>query len=473
MRFDGTFLQTATGGAWDRGLAAATDDISIDSRTLPQGALYVALIGEVHDGHKFCASAKEHGAVAAMIARAKLADVRATGFDLPLLVVDDTLKALQALANAHRRRLNARMIGVCGSNGKTTTKEMIASVVAQAGRTHRTTGNLNNHIGLPLSLLRMDSSQAFGVLETGMNHPGELRELGVILEPEIAVMTTIQAEHLEGLGTIENVAKAEGELLERVRPKGVAILPADEPLAKSHALPKDRSDLALRWFGESASADVRLVSWSLSDDGGTRVEYATKNGTLKARLPHLGKHNAVNAAAAVCVGVELGLTNDQIVRGLESTPLVDRRMRIHKTGALVVLDDCYNANPGSMGAALEVLGAFRTTPGGKERRILAFLGDMLELGDAAPHEHEKLGALAAKTGVHALGAFGPFAKTVIRAAEAGGQKNTFASEDMAALIAFAKSAVQQGDVVLVKGSRGMKMERLIAALGVQAEGGSH
>jgi UDP-N-acetylmuramoyl-tripeptide--D-alanyl-D-alanine ligase len=463
VRYDATFLQQATGGEW-HGAPVGTDDIAIDSRTLPLGAIYVALIGEVHDGHKFVASAKEHGAVGAIVAKSKVKDAQAAG--LPLLAVDDTLKALQALANAHRRRLNARMIGVCGSNGKTTTKEMIASVVSQAGRTHRTTGNLNNHIGLPLSLLRMDTTQAFGVLETGMNHPGELRELGVILEPEIAVMTTIQAEHLEGLGTIENVAKAEGELLEKLRPNGVAILPADEPLAKSHALPQARKDLQLRWFGERAGATVRLAAWSYSEDGGTLAEYETPKGQLKARLPQLGKHNAMNAAAAVCVGIELGLTNEQIVHGLETTPLVDRRMRIHKTAGLLVLDDCYNANPGSMAAALEVLRVF-----GKERRKIALLGDMLELGDAAKAAHAELGALVAKIGVAALGAFGPFGAMVAAAAQKDGQAEAFASADMAAFIDFAKRSVKSGDVVLVKGSRGMKMERVIEALGVHTEAG--
>lgn len=451
MRYEAKFLAETTGGQWQNG-EAASDDIAIDSRTLPQGAIYVALIGEVHDGHKFIAAAKEHGAVAAIVS--KPSDVA-----IPQLVVKDTLKAMQALANAHRRRLPARMIGVCGSNGKTTTKEMIASVVAQAGRTHRTTGNLNNHIGLPLSLLRMDATQAFGVLETGMNHPGELRELGVILEPEIAVMTTIQAEHLEGLGTIENVARAEGELLEKVKKNGVAILPADEPLAKSHALPRDRTDLQLRWFGESAGATVRLTAWSYTDDGGTMAEYETAKGQLKVRLPQLGKHNAVNAAAAVCVGLELGLSNAQIVHGLESTPLVDRRMRIHKHSGIMILDDCYNANPGSMAAALEVLRVF-----GKGRRTVALLGDMLELGDAAPAEHQKLGALVRSLGIDAFGAFGPHAAKVA----AGG----FATEDMNAFIDFAKKTVKQGDVVLVKGSRGMKMERVIEALGVTA-GGHH
>jgi UDP-N-acetylmuramoyl-tripeptide--D-alanyl-D-alanine ligase len=466
MRYDAAFLASATGGEWN-GVPTATDDIAIDSRTLPAGAIYVALIGERLDGHKFVASALEHGAVAAIIALDRLKEIRAQVPNLPLLLVDDPLKAMQALANAHRRRLNARMIGVCGSNGKTTTKEMIAAVTAQAGRTHRTTGNLNNHIGLPLSLLRMESGHAFGVLETGMNHPGELRELGVILEPELAVMTTIQAEHLEGLGTIENVARAEGELLEKVRPNGVAILPADEPLARSHALP-DRKDLQLRWFGESEGATVRLTAWSLSEDGGTLCDYATPKGALRVRLPHLGKHNAVNAAAAVCVGLELGLSLDQIARGLESTPLVDRRMRIHKTSELMVLDDCYNANPGSMAAALEVLRVF-----GKERRKVAFLGDMLELGEHAPHEHEKLGELVATISVAALGAFGPFGKTVTDAATLHGQTNVFASDDMNAFIAFAKHAVKPGDVVLIKGSRGMKMERVIEALGVSTTQGGH
>ncbi len=454
MRFDAAFLQTATGGVWHDG-EASTEDVSIDSRTLPVGALYVALRGERHDGHAFVGAARDAGACAAMVDR-KGQEELGDAAKLPLLVVEDTLGALQRLATAHRRRLRAKIIGVCGSNGKTTTKEMIASVLGTAGPTHRTTGNLNNHIGLPLSLLRMKEGQRFGVLEAGMNHPGELRVLGAILEPDIAVLTNIQAEHLEGLGTLENIARAEGELFEGL--SGVGVVPADDPLVESHALPKNRT-FTIRTFGESRNAHIRLEGFALSDDGGSLVSYRTPRGELSARLPQLGKHNAHNAAAAVAVGLELGLELEQIARGLEQTPLVDRRLRIHKTSRLLVLDDCYNANPGSMGAALEVLRVL-----GKERRKVALLGDMLELGEATAREHDALGALAAQLGVDVLCAFGPNASRV-----AAAHPNSFASEDMATFIARVEALVAPGDVVLVKGSRGMKMERVLPALGVTTE----
>jgi len=439
MRFDSEFLSSATGGTW-QGSEASVDDVSIDTRTLPKGALYVAIKGERLDGHAFIAQAREAGAAAVLVDHAG-------DYGVPALLVKDTLVAMQALAHAHRKRLNAKFVGVCGSNGKTTTKEMIASVLQVAGTTHRTTGNLNNHIGLPLSLLRMNDSHRFGVLETGMNHPGELAELGRMLVPEIGVLTTIQAEHLEGLGTIENVAKAEGELFPFVTE--VAIVPSDEPLVRSHALP-GTMEASVVTFG--VDGDMRLVEHGITDDGGTSIVYHTPLGELRARLPHLGRHNALNAGAAIAVGLQCGLSLAQIVRGLEQTPLVDRRLRMHRPGRWLVIDDCYNANPGSMGAALEVLRVM-----GKGKRKVALLGDMLELGEAAPHEHELLGKLAREIGIEVVCAFGPHASLV---------SAQFATNDMEAFIRHVSSTIAAGDVILVKGSRGMKMERVLPALGV-------
>lgn len=467
MKFAASFLAAVTDGKWD-GAEVASNDVSIDSRTLPKGAIYLALKGERFDGHDFVPAAALAGAGAAIVAHDQLARVRTLvgRADYPLLVVADTLVALQQLGHAHRERLHKTVfVAVAGSNGKTTTKEMVASVLAQRGRTYRTTGNLNNHIGVPLSLLRVDETHAYAVIETGMNHPGELLALGRILAPNHALITTIQPEHMEGLGSLENVARAEGEIFHTVKPNGTLIFPADEPLALQVALPP-RTDTKTLGFGERSDAGVRLTGYEIGEH--TRATYVCALGELEVRLPQIGKHNALNAGAAVAVGVVLGLTVEQIRHGLESTPLVDRRLRIHHTDKLLVLDDCYNANPGSMGAALEVLRVL-----GEGKRKIAVVGDMLELGEHAPDAHRELGRDAVKAGVTLLVALGNFAKLVTDAAMAEGlsPEAVAYAPASAPLLAWLRPRLQQGDVVLVKGSRGMKMERIVEALGVKAEAG--
>ncbi len=458
-------MADAAHGVWDGG-EVATSDIAIDSRTLPKGALYVALKGERFDGHDFVKAAIDGGAAGARVARDRLAAVRAQT-SAPLLVVEDSLLALQGLAHAHRLRSTQTVfVAVAGSNGKTTTKEMLASVLAQQGRTHKTTGNLNNHIGVPLSLLRLETTHAFAVIETGMNHLGELLALGKILEPDHALLTNIQEEHMEGLGSLEAVARAEGEIFETVRGKGTIVFPADDPLA-AMALPQ-RQDVKRVSFGEGEGAGVRLLRYEVGEH--TRAVYATSIGEIEARLPQLGKHNALNAASAIAVGITLGLSAKEIVHGLESTPLVDRRLRIQRTERWVVLDDCYNANPGSMAAALEVLRGL-----GHGKRKVAILGDMLELGEHAAAAHDALGAEVVRAGVDLLIVMGEFAKRVTNAAEAAGlSPEALAHAPVPTpLIAWLKPRLKNGDIILVKGSRGMKMERFMAALGVKNEEAAH
>ena len=457
VKFSAAFIADASRGHWDGGEVSA-DAVAIDTRTLPKGALYVALKGERLDGHDFVKASAEAGAAGCVVTGDRLAMARAQT-TLPLLVVEDTLLAMQALAHAHRmRQTQTLFVAVCGSNGKTTTKEMVASVLSQHGRTHKTTGNLNNHIGVPLSLLRLESTHAYCVIEAGMNHPGELLVLGKILEPEHALLTNIQEEHMEGLGSLEAVARAEGEMFRCVRAGGALVFPIDDPLGKL-ALP-ERDDVTRVGFGESDKAAVRLVGCDIGEH--THAVYATTAGELDVRLPQLGKHNALNAAGAIAIGLRLGLSLDEIRRGLEQAPLVDRRLRIQRTARWLLLDDCYNANPGSMSAALEVLRAL-----GQGKRKVAVLGDMLELGGRAGSGARQARRRGRPIRRRSLIAMGAHAKRVTDAACAAGLSPEAVAHApvVAPLLAWLKPRLQNGDVVLVKGSRGMKMERFVEALG--------
>lgn len=471
LRFSAGWLADACSGTWHGG-EVSTNELAIDTRSLGAGAVYVALFGEKMDGHQFVGAAQTAGATGAVVAARCVEAVRAqVGEAFPLLVVEDGLVALQAMAKSHRQRLKATFVAVAGSNGKTTTKEMVASVLARKGRTHRTTGNLNNHIGVPLSLLRMDDTYELAAIEVGMNHPGELLVLGDILQPHHALITNIQPEHLEGLGTIENVAKAEGEIFTKVLPGGSLIWPGDDALAKEYSLPKSTSHRLVA-FGESDECAVKLLSSSLTDTAQHKAVYRTTLGELTVILPQVGHHNARNAAAAIAVGLTLGMTLDDIKAGLESTPLVDRRLNIHRTEKLTLIDDCYNANPGSMAAAIEVLRAL-----GQGRRKVAVLGDMLELGADAEAAHAELGRTIVEKKIDMLVVTGTHARTVSDAAlEAGLHPEAVAfAPAVAPLLAWLKPRLKQGDVVLVKGSRGMRLERVVEAIlgKPSVSGGAH
>jgi UDP-N-acetylmuramoyl-tripeptide--D-alanyl-D-alanine ligase len=462
-RFTPAELAAATGGRWTGAAPAALDGVSTDTRTLPGGSLFVALRGERFDAHDHLGEAAARGAAAAVVSEAWLA-ARPAGAALllPLLAVPDTLAALGAIARHHRRRFTLPMVGVTGSNGKTTTREMIAAILATRGPVLKTEGNLNNEVGVPLTLLGLEASHLSAVIEMGMSHPGEIARLAAIAEPQVGVVTLAAPAHLEGLGTVEAVADAKAELYLGLPPGGIVVANADDARMLKRALASGRRMLTFA-AGRGRRGDVVVLEIRDQSVEGLRFVLGIGNREVEIHIPGLvGAHNARNAAAAACAAIALGCNDREIARGLAAVRPVGRRLRLERlpSGAQLV-DDCYNANPASMTAALEVLRDLALASGG---RALAVLGDMLELGAFEVEAHRALGEEAARAGVTALAAFGPRARGTAAAARAAGLADTFHTEDLDALAAFVRERLAPSDVLLVKGSRGMKLERLVEAL---------
>ncbi len=461
-RFTGEELAAAAGGRWigtppEGGLAG----VSTDTRTLGPGALFVALRGERFDAHDYLAEAAARGASAAVVAEAWVARGAPTPPALPLLAVADTLAALGRIARHHRRRFRIPVVGVTGSNGKTTTREMIAAILSTRGEVHKSEGNLNNEVGVPLTLFGLDASHQAAVIEMGMSHPGEIARLAAMAEPQIGLVTLAAPAHLEGLGTVDAVADAKAELYQGLPEGGIAIANADDARMLRRAQASGRR--MITFSGQKGRrGDVVVLEIVSQGEDGLRFVLGIGNREVPVHIPALvGAHNAANAAAAAAAAIALGSTDREITRGLAEVKPVGRRLKLERLASGVELvDDCYNANPASMSAALRTL---RDLAQGGRLRPVAVLGDMLELGAFEREAHESLGAEAARAGLSLLAAFGPRSRETAEAARAAGLE-VFHTEDMDALVRWARGAVRSGDVLLVKGSRGMKLERLVEAL---------
>jgi UDP-N-acetylmuramoyl-tripeptide--D-alanyl-D-alanine ligase len=426
-----------------QGADATFTGVSTDTRTIKAGDLFVALVGPNFDGHNFVAQAANAGAVGALVGRA---------LDTPLaqVRVDDTRLALGRLAVAWRARFRIPVVAVTGSNGKTTVKNMIAAILSERGPTLATLGNLNNDIGVPLTLLRLRDSDRYAVIEMGMNHAGEIDTLTHLARPTVALVNNAAAAHLAGLGSVEAVARAKGEIFAGLTADGTAIINADDPHAGLwRQLAGARRMLS---FGMEQPADVR-ASCVLNDNGST-IQLQTPIGGITMRLPLLGRHNAMNALAASSAALAAGASLADIQAGLEKLKAVSGRLEV-KPGAqgARVLDDSYNANPGSLAAGIEVL---RNASG---ERVLVF-GDMGELGDTAAALHRRIGELAKKVGIEHLFAVGPLARTAVEAFGANGRHFDSHEELVQAL----RPMMHANMTVLVKGSRSMKMERIVAGI---------
>ena len=434
--------------------------VSTDSRSTGKGELFVALAGGAFDGHDFIPDAAARGAAGFVVADGKgVAVPKGTA----VFSVDDTLFALGELARFHRGRLRARVVGITGSNGKTTTKEITAAVARTRYRTAKSEGNLNNLIGLPMTLLSASPDTEVIILEMGMNVPGEIKRLSEIARPDIGVVTNIGPVHLEGVGSIEGVIREKGALAASLSEEGVLVLEGDTDYSRV-LLSKTRARRLT--FGLDAGSDVRAEGIEDLGGDGTRFRVVLPSGSFSARLRFPGVHNLKNALAAAAVGEALGVPPDSIGLGIESATPMKMRMEIKKSEAgIVVLDDSYNANPVSMRAALE----FLAREGKKNRgRLIAVLGDMLELGDYRLTGHEQVGAAAAASGIGYLFVLGDHADDVRRGAVGSRQDErtvfTYPAGDHERLIGDLKEILRPGDVVLVKGSRGMRMEKIACAL---------
>lgn len=440
-----TQIATLAGGRLV-GEDAPAASLSTDTRTLRAGQLFVALQGPRFDAHELVSAGQAAAAAGVMVSRRL--DV-----SLAQVLVDDTQAALTRLAGAWRERLCMPVVGLTGSNGKTTVKEMIAAILSREGSVYATQGNLNNHIGVPLTLSALRPHHAYAVVEMGANRPGEIAALTRMVRPHVALITNAGPAHLEGFGDLQGVAKAKGEIFEGLSEAGVGVVNADDPFAehwRERVGARQRLD-----FGFSRSAQVR-GEW-----GPTGVlEIQTPVAAVRLRPPLAGHHNAMNALAATAVAHALGVDLERAARALESfTPVAGRLTPYGGLRGASVLDDSYNANPASLRAALEVLRA-------RQGPHWLVLGDMGELGAQAEQAHREAGGAAREAGVARLLALGPLSRAAVAAFGAGASHFQSAEELIEVLLA----ELEPGASVLIKGSRAMRMERVAEALRVGEDG---
>ena len=424
--------------------------VTTDSRNVPEGGLFVPLRGARADGHDFIPQALANGAVCALTERAPAGPG-------PYIRVKSCVQALLDLAAYYRSLLRPRVVAVTGSVGKTTTKDMIASVVSQRYHTLKTMGNFNNEIGLPLTIFQLEPTHEAAVLEMGMNHKGEIHNLSRVARPDIAVITNIGVAHIENLGSRQGILEAKTEIFDYMEPTGLAILNGDDDM-----LAACRPNCKVLYYGLSDSMEV--YADKIEDRGlrGSRCRLHLGDTVIDAAINVPGRHMVYNALAAAAAGQALGLTPEEICRGIETFVPTGMRMRIlDAPGGLTVINDVYNANPVSMMAAIDVL----CTHAGRK---VAILGDMFELGGQAPALHRQVGRYAAEKGVDLLITAGTLAYDIYAGAREGGiaAARYFAGQEE--MIGALRGFLQPGDCVLVKASRGMRFEMTVAALSGEA-----
>ncbi|MBK7250593.1 MAG: UDP-N-acetylmuramoyl-tripeptide--D-alanyl-D-alanine ligase [Gammaproteobacteria bacterium] len=423
--------------------------VSTDTRTIGPGELFIALRGPRFNGNEFLAAAQAAGAVGAVVDGEQ-------ALSIAQIVVPDTQVALARAAQAWRRDFPHPVIGVAGSNGKTTVKEMIAAILSQGGPCLATRGNLNNHIGVPLTLLRLEPEHRFAVIEMGANRAGDVAGLVAIARPDVGLITNAGAEHLEGFGSLEGVARAEGEMVAGLEPAAVAVINADDPFAP---LWRQMTRASVLSFGLAVDADFRaadLHSEVTARGFVTRFMLVSPAGRIAIELALAGRHNVANALAAAAAASAAGATPAQLAAGLATMRAVPGRLQLKlaQAGAWII-DDSYNANPSSVQAGLEVLVGL----GGRRWLVL---GDMAELGSFAESSHAEVGRAARAGGVERLLATGPLAALAAEAFGSGGEWYP----DVQALTRALEISLAPDVRVLVKGSRVNRLERLVEALTV-------
>lgn len=423
--------------------------LSTDSRQVQPGDVFLALKGERFDGHDFLEQAATTAA-AVVVERRRAPETLGS---CAVLLVDDTRKALGRLAGEYRKDFGPRMVAVCGSNGKTTTKELVAAVLRQQFPTLASEASFNNDIGVPLTLLKLQRSHVAAVLEAGTNHPGELEPLLKMIQPEYGIITSIGREHLEFFGSLEGVVQEEGSLAELLPQTGKLLLDGDSPWSAQLA-ERTRASVKLVGWGEQNS--WRLYGFR-QDRRGVSFRVAAPAADLSGeyRLGLLGRHQALNALYAIAVAADLGLKRAEIERGLAECKPSKMRLQLWEAHGVRVLDDAYNANADSMAAALRTLQELPC----KGRRV-AVLGDMAELGAESERAHEEIGRRAAESGVGQLFAIGKMAPVTARGARQAGLNRVMEFNEVAAAAAAVKSFVKEGDLVLLKASRAARLERV-------------
>jgi UDP-N-acetylmuramoyl-tripeptide--D-alanyl-D-alanine ligase len=428
---------------------------SIDTRTLMQGDLFFAIRGERFDGHNFLDVAFQRSAIAAVISNARVEEFRKLGSESPFLVVDDPLAALQTLAAVLRRHWGGRVIGVTGSAGKTTTKEAIAQVLSRRYNVLKSKGNLNNHIGLPLQLLKLQPEHQVAVIEMGMSHKGEIAALAQIAVPNWGVVTNVGNAHAENFADgIAGIARAKFELVTALPTDGVAFLTADDPYVSQFG--RDFHGKAV-YFGTGPIVDLRATN--IEEAGGNGVRFLAQAGeqNVPVQLQLIGRHNVMNALAAIAVGLEAGISLDESAAALAEMQPGDKRGETMDFAGARIINDCYNSNPEALKSMIRALAATPAT-----RRILV-AGEMLELGPTAPEMHRDCGREAALVGIDLVVGVRGNGRCIVDGAIAAGAKALYFETPQEAG-AWLRSTLKPGDAVLLKASRGVRLEQALEAM---------
>jgi UDP-N-acetylmuramoyl-tripeptide--D-alanyl-D-alanine ligase len=428
--------------------------VSTDSRTVKPGEVFFAVKGERFDGHTFVAEVFSRGCTAAVVEE-RLPRATPGLDDSPIIFVKDSIRALGQFARWYRRKFDIPIIAVTGSNGKTTTKEMIAAVLSQKLSVLKTEGNLNNHIGVPMTLFRLDKKHDAAVVEMGTNHFGELEYLCSVAEPTHGMITNIARAHLEFFGNLEGVARAKGEVFDWLASRGVGFVNVDDPLVVERAKVLKRR---FRYGFGGKRVNVRGRFLGFNEKVQPRFSFGgyPLSRPLSVQLQTYGKHTAENALPAVAIGLHFGVAAGKIRSALEKHRPDTKRMEVLRIQGVTILNDTYNANPDSVRSALQTLAAMEC-----RGRKLVVLGDMLELGESSKREHIGVGKEIRRLGFECVLTFGK--ETAVVCAESHATQ-AIHYEEKSALAAYLETLVQPGDVVLVKGSRGMKMEDVVIRL---------
>ncbi len=448
-----------TGGSLLRGRAdQAFTGTKIDSREVGGGDLFVAIVGPNHDAHRFLADVLRAGAAGALVQSDRIGDPLPSG-DGFLVPVEDTTRALAEVARGHRQSFAGPLIGITGSNGKTTTKELCAGILSKVGPTLSTHGNLNNNFGVPLTLLRREDDDRFAIVEMGMNHRGEIAELAAIAQPTIGILTNVGSAHIEFLGSRETIAEEKGDLLVALPSNGTAVVGRDDPLAFAQS---ERTEAEVLSFGRDPNTDLRASSIRFLGHGTYAFDLETPYGRGEIRVPGIAETIVENALAAAGGAFAAGASFEDVAAGLSSHEGVPGRMQpLSFPNDVLVIDDAYNANPQSMQNALETLARLESSG-----RRYAVLGQMSELGETADAAHLALGELAGSLGLDGVFLLGPGSDSVAEGARLAGLAENQIHIELSheALARTLQSRLGKGDRVLVKGSRAARMEEVIQLL---------